>query len=51
MYLRKKHFISPGTFPEEIPGSNKLYNTCQIYNPRGELMAHFRKVNHVISMS
>ncbi|XP_060560464.1 omega-amidase NIT2-like [Ruditapes philippinarum] len=38
-------YLYGGTFPEEIPGSNKLYNTCQIYNPRGELMAQFRKMH------
>ncbi|XP_045157577.1 omega-amidase NIT2-like [Mercenaria mercenaria] len=38
-------YLFGGTFPEVIPGSNKLYNTCQIYNPRGDLMARFRKLH------
>lgn len=38
-------YLFGGTFPEEIIGSDKLYNTCQIYNPVGELIAKFRKLH------
>ncbi|KAL4235566.1 hypothetical protein ACF0H5_003962 [Mactra antiquata] len=34
-----------GSFPEEIPNSDKLYNTCHIYGPTGELTQRFRKLH------
>jgi len=36
-----------GTFPEEVPGSNMLNNTCQIYNPAGKMIGMFRKVTTI----
>lgn len=35
-------FVIGGTFPEK--DDNKLYNTCTVWNPQGELIAKFRKV-------
>ena len=36
--------IFVGSFPETIPGSDKLNNTCNIFNPEGDIIAKFRKV-------
>ncbi|KAH3698374.1 omega-amidase NIT2-like [Dreissena polymorpha] len=38
-------FLFGGTFPEAIPDSEMLYNTCQIFNPRGDLVGMFRKLH------
>lgn len=38
-------YLFGGTFPEAINNSEMLYNTCHIYNPRGDLMAKFRKLH------
>nr|XP_967861.2 PREDICTED: omega-amidase NIT2 isoform X1 [Tribolium castaneum] len=41
----KKHsiYIIGGTFPER--DDNKLYNTCTVWNPNGDLIAKFRKMH------
>ncbi|XP_044264279.1 omega-amidase NIT2 [Tribolium madens] len=41
----KKHsiYIIGGTFPERE--DNKLYNTCTVWNPNGDMIAKFRKMH------
>ncbi|KAE9389739.1 carbon-nitrogen hydrolase [Gymnopus androsaceus JB14] len=34
-----------GSIPERDPKSDNVYNTCTVYNPQGELVAHHRKVH------
>ncbi|KAK0445368.1 carbon-nitrogen hydrolase [Armillaria borealis] len=34
-----------GSIPEREPASKKLYNTCTVYNPQGDLIAMHRKVH------
>ncbi|GFQ74666.1 omega-amidase NIT2, partial [Trichonephila clavata] len=38
----KIHLIG-GTFPEKVDG--KLYNTCLVFGPNGELLARHRKIH------
>ncbi|XP_052776949.1 omega-amidase NIT2-like isoform X2 [Mya arenaria] len=38
-------YLFGGTFPEEIPGSKMLNNTCQIFNPKGDVIGTFRKLH------
>lgn len=38
-------YLFGGTFPEAITGSEMLNNTCNIYNPRGDLVNQFRKLH------
>ncbi|WAR23502.1 NIT2-like protein [Mya arenaria] len=35
-------YLFGGTFPEEIPGSKMLNNTCQIFNPKGDVIEFCR---------
>lgn len=39
-----KVFLVGGTIPERDPSDNKLYNTCTIWSPAGELIGKYRKV-------
>jgi omega-amidase len=43
--MAKKHsiFIIGGTFPER--DGTKLYNTCTVWNPSGDMIAKFRKIH------
>ncbi|KAF8652705.1 hypothetical protein AX16_004209 [Volvariella volvacea WC 439] len=34
-----------GSIPERDPADGKVYNTCTVYNPKGELVAIHRKVH------
>ncbi|KAF9562125.1 carbon-nitrogen hydrolase [Agrocybe pediades] len=38
-------WIIGGSIPERDEGSDKIYNTCTVYNPKGELVAMHRKVH------
>lgn len=39
-----KIFLVGGTIPERDTASNKLYNTCTVWSPSGDLIAKYRKV-------
>lgn len=39
-----KVFLIGGTIPERDNSDNKLYNTCTIWSPSGDLIAKYRKV-------
>lgn len=45
--LAKKHsiFLHGGSFPESIAGSEKFYNSSLFIDPRGEIIAHYRKIH------
>jgi len=34
-----------GTLPEEIPGDERVYNTCLVFSPRGDEIARYRKIH------
>ena len=38
------YFLS-GSILEEIPGSNKVYNTSLFFDPKGDLLAQYRKIH------
>lgn len=38
-------YLVGGTIPERDPSDNKLYNTCTIWSPTGELIGKYRKVS------
>lgn len=38
-----KIYLVGGTIPEKE--SNRLYNTCTVWNPEGELILKYRKVS------
>ncbi|KAI8319949.1 nitrilase family protein [Martensiomyces pterosporus] len=38
-------FLVGGSIPEREPGTGDLFNTCTVWNPRGELIAKHRKVH------
>ena len=38
-------YIIGGSFPEEIPGSEKIYNTCLCFNREGDIIAQHRKLH------
>lgn len=40
-----KIYLIGGTIPEKEESSNKLYNTCTIWNPDGSLQATYRKMH------
>lgn len=40
-----KVYLVGGTIPERDPSDNKLYNTCTIWSPTGELIGKYRKVS------
>ena len=42
----KIHLIG-GTIPERELNSNKIFNTCTVWNPDGSLQAIYRKVKHL----
>lgn len=42
-----KVFLVGGSIPERDNNDNKLYNTCTIWNPSGDLIAKYRKVNEL----
>lgn len=37
-------YLIGGTIPERDNNDNKLYNTCTIWSPSGDLIAKYRKV-------
>lgn len=39
-----KVFLVGGTIPERDNSDNKLYNTCTVWSPSGDLIAKYRKV-------
>ena len=38
-------FLLAGSILEELPGSNKVYNTSLLFDPRGRLLARYRKIH------
>lgn len=42
---RLQIFLLAGSFPEAIPESEKIYNTCLLINPQGQIIAHYRKIH------
>ncbi|KAF9291214.1 hypothetical protein BGZ68_004734 [Mortierella alpina] len=40
-----KAYLIGGSIPERDPTDDKVYNTCTVYNPEGELIATHRKVH------
>ena len=38
-------YIIGGTFPEEVPGEEKIYNTCLCFNREGDIVAQHRKLH------
>ncbi|KAG0260656.1 hypothetical protein BG011_001719 [Mortierella polycephala] len=38
-------YLIGGSIPERDPTDDKVYNTCTVYNPQGELIATHRKVH------
>lgn len=40
-------YIIGGTIPEVDESNKKLYNTCTIWSPKGDLIGKFRKVKAV----
>lgn len=43
-------YLLAGSFLEEIPGSNKAYNTSLFFDPKGKLLARYRKI-HLFDVS
>lgn len=41
-------YLIGGTIPERDSSDNKLYNTCTIWSPNGDLIAKYRKVCTII---
>lgn len=39
-------YLVGGTIPERDNSDNRLYNTCTIWSPSGDLIAKYRKVRH-----
>lgn len=42
-----KVFLVGGTIPERDNNDNKLYNTCTVWSPSGDLFAKYRKVDEI----
>lgn len=40
-----KIYLIGGTIPERDSNDNKLYNTCTVWSPTGDLIAKYRKVS------
>jgi deaminated glutathione amidase len=38
-------YLLGGSMLEDIPGSEKAYNTSLLFNPHGEVVAHYRKMH------
>ena len=38
-------YIIGGSFPESIPGEDKIYNTCLCFNREGDIVAQHRKLH------
>lgn len=38
-------YLIGGSIPEHDPLDGKLYNTCTVYNPKGDMIATHRKVH------
>ncbi|KAF9186115.1 hypothetical protein BGZ51_002240 [Haplosporangium sp. Z 767] len=38
-------YLIGGSIPERDPSDDKIYNTCTVYNPLGELIATHRKIH------
>lgn len=41
-------FLIGGTIPERDNNDNKLYNTCTVWSPSGDLIAKYRKVHECV---
>lgn len=44
-----KVYLIGGTIPERDSSDNKLYNTCTVWSPSGDLIAKYRKVCYFFS--
>ncbi|XP_053698160.1 omega-amidase NIT2 [Sabethes cyaneus] len=38
-------YLIGGTIPEKVGSDDKVYNTCTVWSPEGELMAKYRKIH------
>ncbi|KAF8951481.1 hypothetical protein BGZ46_003954 [Entomortierella lignicola] len=45
MAIDAKAYLIGGSIPEHDPTDDKIYNTCTVYNPKGEIIARHRKVH------
>ena len=41
--IQTKSYVIGGSMPEQIEGSDKIYNTCLCFDPEGNLKAKHRK--------
>lgn len=46
-----KVYLIGGTIPERVDHDDKLYNTCTIWSPSGDLIAKYRKVGTIYDFS
>lgn len=44
-------YLIGGTIPERDNNDNKLYNTCTVWSPTGDLIAKYRKVSERILLT
>ncbi|XP_058466170.1 omega-amidase NIT2-like [Malaya genurostris] len=38
-------YLIGGTIPEKVDTENKIYNTCTVWSPEGQLLAKYRKIH------
>ncbi|XP_055524472.1 omega-amidase NIT2 [Wyeomyia smithii] len=38
-------YLIGGTIPEKVSSENRVYNTCTVWSPQGDLMAKYRKIH------
>lgn len=46
-----KVFLIGGTIPERDNSDNKLYNTCTVWSPSGDLIAKYRKASKMFCVT